>query len=240
MITRETISRQYIKGHGVEIGAFHNPFPLYGATIDYVDTKSREELRILFPEINFEATPVIDANIIDNGEILEKIKDETYDFLVSSHQLEHCMSPLTALENNLRVVKKGGHIFYAIPNKERTFDKERPTTTWEVFVDYLTRDIRNVRFKNITLMFPVLKEEWDQLVLNCYDEYFLNVDKIHNREERLRRGRESMENNNDIHFHTFTLDSAYEFFYRAKEEFKYQVVLFMDSGHEMFVVLKKL
>lgn len=235
MITRETISRQYIKGHGVEIGAFHNPFPLYGATIDYVDTKSIEELRVLFPEINFEATPVIDANIIDNGEILDKIKDETYDFLVSSHQLEHCMSPLTALENNLRVVKAGGIIFYAIPNKDKTFDKERPTTHWEVLLHFYHFDIRRFKYPN-----RFYKNAWTSMVLDCFDDYLLHVDKIQDREERLRIGRDRMEKNNDIHFHTFTLDSCREFFDRAKELFKYEVDTFMDAGHEIFVVLKKL
>jgi SAM-dependent methyltransferase len=233
MITRSDISKKYIRGHGIEIGAFHNPFPLqHGTTVTYVDTKTKEELRIAFPEINFETQFVVETDIIDDGEILGKIQNETYDFLISSHQLEHCISPLTALENQLRVVKKGGYLFYAIPNREKTFDKDRPTTSWGKLRDYYAYDFRRDRLND--------HGKWTLMILDCYDEYLLNVDKIQDREERLKIGMDRIAKGLDIHFHTFTPRSTYELFFLTNFISSYEVEFFMNSGHEIFIVLRKI
>jgi SAM-dependent methyltransferase len=236
MITRSTISQHYIKGHGVEIGAFHNPFPIHfnKCTIDYVDTKTKEELRLNFPEINFNTTFVVETNMIDDGEVLSKIKNETYDFLISSHQLEHCMSPITAIENQLRVVKKGGTLFYAIPNKYKTFDKNRPVTCFEKLEDHYAHDIR--------MKESYSQEEqayWETLIIDCYDEYLLNVDHMKDQSERRKIGKDRMDKKLDIHFHTFTPKSTYDFFYRLSIIYLFEIELFFNSDHEIFLVLKK-
>lgn len=241
MITRETISRNYIRGHGIDIGAFCNPFPVdYPTTIHYLDCKTVEEQKEILKDVDY--SKVVKPHIIDDGEILSTIKDETYDFLCSSHQLEHCISPLTALENQLRIVKRGSYLFYAIPNKEKTFDKDRPTTHFEKLHRYYLRDIRNTHNHPTSLynFYEDAKSTWNEMVLECYDEYLLNVDKIQDREERLKIGRDRMEKKLDIHFHTFTVDSTYDFFSRIRSQFGFEIELFYKNGHEIMVVIKKL
>lgn len=68
---------------------------------------------------------------------LSFIKDEAYEFIISSHCLEHTANPLKALKEWIRVIKKGGAILIVLPNKKITFDHKRPTTTFDHLVsDY--------------------------------------------------------------------------------------------------------
>ena len=59
---------------------------------------------------------------------LKQIKDEKYDFLISSHCLEHCAKTLNEW---LRIIKKGGVILLILPEKTYTFDHLRPITSFE-------------------------------------------------------------------------------------------------------------
>jgi SAM-dependent methyltransferase len=52
----------------------------------------------------------------------------TYDFVLSSHTLEHCANPLKALSEQLRVLKPGGLLVLVLPHMEATFDHRRPLT----------------------------------------------------------------------------------------------------------------
>lgn len=65
------------------------------------------------------------------------IKDESYDFLLSSNNLEHIANPLKALKEFVRVVKVGGNIVILVPNKKYTFDHAREDTSFEhILSDY--------------------------------------------------------------------------------------------------------
>jgi SAM-dependent methyltransferase len=53
-----------------------------------------------------------------DGALLESVKDESFDFLHSSHCLEHLDNPVIAMENWIRVVKKGGHLVILLPDED--------------------------------------------------------------------------------------------------------------------------
>jgi len=55
-------------------------------------------------------------------------KDSSVDFVVSSHLLEHISNPIKAILEWKRVLKKGGIIYSAVPNKKYTFDHKRKRT----------------------------------------------------------------------------------------------------------------
>jgi SAM-dependent methyltransferase len=59
---------------------------------------------------------------------LEAIADASYDFLLSSHMIEHTANPLKALGEWIRVVKPGGLFAIIVPHREGTFDHRRPVT----------------------------------------------------------------------------------------------------------------
>jgi ubiquinone/menaquinone biosynthesis C-methylase UbiE len=54
-----------------------------------------------------------------------------YDFLLSSHMLEHSANPIKALQEWRRVLKPRGSLIFLLPNKRWTFDHRRPVTTLE-------------------------------------------------------------------------------------------------------------
>jgi SAM-dependent methyltransferase len=60
---------------------------------------------------------------------LTGIADGSYDFLLSSHCLEHVANPLGALREWHRVTRPGGHLVLLLPDPARTFDHRRPITT---------------------------------------------------------------------------------------------------------------
>ncbi len=55
--------------------------------------------------------------------------DDAFDFLFSSHALEHCPDTLRVLENWCRVLRPGGLLILRLPHRDRTFDRDRPITT---------------------------------------------------------------------------------------------------------------
>ncbi len=175
-LNRYSIARHYLAGEGIEIGALHNPLPVEPGTarVKYVDRMPVEELYRQYPEL--KTLPLVPVDIVADGEKLETISDESQDFVIANHFIEHCQSPLLALENMLRVLRRDGIVFMAVPDKRYTFDKNRPVTT----VDHLLRDYyegplwsRHDHFR-----------EWVRLVENISDQeelekkvdHLLNID----------------------------------------------------------------
>jgi len=77
------------------------------------------------------------TQFISEGNDLKDIKDDTYDFVLSCHNLEHFANPLKALHEWKRITKKDGHLILVLHNKEKTFDHNRKVTTLEhVINDY--------------------------------------------------------------------------------------------------------
>ena len=71
---------------------------------------------------------------------MDSFEDESYDFVLASHVLEHVANPLRALRHWKRVVKRGGVILFVVPHKSRTFDVSRPFTTFEHLVEDFRKD----------------------------------------------------------------------------------------------------
>lgn len=68
---------------------------------------------------------------------LNNIVDESYDFVLSCHSLEHVANPLLALREWMRVLKPGGLINLILPDRRYTFDINRPYTTFKhLLADY--------------------------------------------------------------------------------------------------------
>lgn len=59
---------------------------------------------------------------------LTGVRDETYDFVLASHVLEHVANPLQALLEWKRVLRCDGLLLVIVPDKRGTFDHQRPYT----------------------------------------------------------------------------------------------------------------
>ncbi len=67
----------------------------------------------------------------------DSVPDNHYDFVFSSHVLEHSPNILYALKEQLRIVKKGGLVYAVIPDKNHTYDVLRQTVPLQVLVQRL-------------------------------------------------------------------------------------------------------
>ncbi|MBS1504915.1 MAG: class I SAM-dependent methyltransferase, partial [Bacteroidetes bacterium] len=81
---------------------------------------------------------------IQDGTDLSPVDSEQYDFVLSSHSLEHIANPLKALNEWLRVLKRGGILVLVLPDKRYTFDHRRPVTKFE----HLLQDFQNKTAEN--------------------------------------------------------------------------------------------
>jgi ubiquinone/menaquinone biosynthesis C-methylase UbiE len=130
-----------LHGQGIEIGPFEHPAKLpKNCSVEYCDVISTEEAKDLFPEVDHQNLVEID-HIIDldkNG--LSKFEKEKFDFVIINHVIEHLFNPIDTIINCYRILKKGGTLVMAIPDKKYTFDKERPLTTIESINKRLNRD----------------------------------------------------------------------------------------------------
>ena len=68
-----------------------------------------------------------------------EIRNEKYDFLLSSNCLEHIANPLKAIKEWTRIIKNMAYIFIIVPNKKSNFDHKRPFTKF----DHVLSDFKN-------------------------------------------------------------------------------------------------
>lgn len=108
---------------GVEIGAAsHNRFYLDAINVDRFagdDTVYKRQER----RMALRATPV---DVVACGDELP-FEDGCYDFVFSSHVIEHFPDPLKALYEWVRVARR--YVVVIAPHRDRTFDVDRPLTT---------------------------------------------------------------------------------------------------------------
>ena len=93
------ISR-YFRGTGIDIGAGTDPVSLY------------HELFPLMGKVRIWDIKDGDA------QVMEGVEDNTYDFVHSSHCIEHLHNPVIGLENWIRIVKPGGFVIVTVPDED--------------------------------------------------------------------------------------------------------------------------
>lgn len=90
----------YFVGNGIDIGGKPDPLGQYAGIFS-----------------KMESVRVWDIEDGD-AQFMAGVAQNTYDFLHSSHCLEHMNDPKQALENWIRIVKPGGHLIVTIPDED--------------------------------------------------------------------------------------------------------------------------
>jgi predicted SAM-dependent methyltransferase len=185
--------------------------------VRYVDHLTVDELRQHYPELADE--PLVDVDVVDDGERLATIGDSTQDFVIANHFLEHCEDPLGALGNMIRVLHPDGVLYLAVPDKRYTFDVDRPVTP----TDHLLRDH---------------KEGPEGSRRHHYEEWARLVDKA---EEPETHATALLERGYSIHFHAWTQAELLELLQTASRELglEFDIELMLKNGHEVIFVLRK-
>jgi predicted SAM-dependent methyltransferase len=215
---RREVAGRYLRGEGIEIGALHNPLDVpRSARVRYVDHLPVDLLREQYPELAH--LPLVDVDVVDDGERLSAVDDGTQDFVIANHFLEHCEDPIGALGNMVRVLRPGGVVYLAVPDKRYTFDAERPVTP----TAHLLRDHREGPEGSRRAHY----EEWARL-----------VDKA---EEPEAHATALLDRGYSIHFHAWTQTELLELLRAAADELDvdFDIELMLKNRQEVIFVLRK-
>ena len=205
----------HMKGKGLEIGAYIQPFPydINTTTMVYQDRFDTEYLKKMatgnphFPIENVAKVDVI-------GDAHEKhFENNCFDFIVNSHLFEHLYNPLLALKNWLLQLKDGGYLYIVIPDKNETFDSPRDVTS----VDHIIDDFKG----NITS--------------TSRDHYIDFYGKVHGVTDIDKY----CDNKDDFHVHTFTNDSVMDLFTRASLFLPFTIIDHKVEGINICILLRR-
>jgi SAM-dependent methyltransferase len=217
---RREISTRYLTGEGIEIGALHSPLEVPAkAKVRYVDRMSVNELREQYPEL--ADCQLVEVDIIDDGETLFSIADCSLDFVIANHMIEHCQNPIGTIEQHLRVLKSGGILYMAVPDKRYTFDVSRPVTSLE----HIIRDYTE-------------GPQWSKL--SHFEEWSRLVEKVP--EENLSASVQQLISiDYSIHFHVWTEVEFLEMLVYCQKDlqFPFKIELLKENGAEFILILKK-
>jgi SAM-dependent methyltransferase len=145
---RDTLCN-YLSGDGIELGACQSPLDLSAnprvSRVRYVDQHDKSGVLRLFPELWAEKDHIVETDVLCNvGDGLTPFADETVDFVVACHIIEHLPDPIFFLRECWRVLKPGGHLFLGAPDKYYFPDAKRPGTSLEHLLDEYARGVRHV------------------------------------------------------------------------------------------------
>jgi SAM-dependent methyltransferase len=120
----------YLRGlSGIEIGAAsHNRFYLDALNVDRYpgdDTAYKDQERRL-------ARRTAKVDVVAPGDELP-FDDDSYDFVFSSHVIEHFPDPIRALYEWVRIARR--YVVVIAPHRDRMFDADRPLSSAEELIE---------------------------------------------------------------------------------------------------------
>jgi len=130
---------------------------------------------------------MVPVSIHTSLEELNGIADESIDFLIACHVIEHTSNPIKAIRQAYSRLVHGGQLAMVVPDMQRTFDKERDLTE----LAHLIEDFRDPSRERDKLHY----QEFHKKAFKCPPDEFENVWK------------RNWEQRSDIHYHTWTYES---------------------------------
>ena len=145
--------------HGIEIGGptdefrgWHAPSRTYGllrplpiydrvASLDNCNFSSNTIWATHQQTYRFSPLRPPGEIIIAEGSDLLSVADHKYDFVLSSHNLEHFANPVKALKEWKRITRPRGSLILILPDHRRTFDHRRTPTPVEHMLDDFARNV---------------------------------------------------------------------------------------------------
>lgn len=195
---------RWLRGAGVEIGALNAPLDVPGdVEVRYVDRVPIEVLRRQYVELADQA--LVPVSVIGDAHDLSALADDSVDFVIANHLLEHLEDPVRGLCEMLRVIRPGGILYMALPDPRVTFDVDRDLTSVEHVID----EFRNGTHRTRQAHF----EEWvakAERHVEWMQEAGVDTGPA--------RVRELMDMDYSIHFHVWRPDTFLEFIVAAAHE----------------------
>jgi SAM-dependent methyltransferase len=168
---REFLSAE-LHGVGLEVGAGASPYPVpLRCTVLYGDRMSHEQLLAERYEGQEEAD-LVRPDMLTDFSALAGVADESLDFVIGCHVIEHVFDPIGSIVHAHRVLKPGGTLILVVPDKSRTFDRDRPVTKLEhLILDHKAPDSKRDYAHYEEFYSLAFKTEVDQLRLKADYEF---------------------------------------------------------------------
>lgn len=142
----ELVASQVVDRTGIEIGG---PSALFGKSYRYLpiyrhirlldncDFSPKTSWANHAEKFQFHTRKAPGRNIFADGSCLSMVADHSYDFVLSSHNLEHFANPVKALKEWQRIAVPRGLLILVLPNFRYTFDHRRqPTAVRHMLEDH--------------------------------------------------------------------------------------------------------
>jgi SAM-dependent methyltransferase len=203
---------RWLEGDGIEIGALHEPLHTPpAARVSYVDRLDERGLREHYPELAEKS--LVPVSVIASADDLSMFADCSLDFVIANHLLEHLEYPIKALLEFHRVLRPGGIVYMALPDRRLTFDQKREPTSIEHLLDEHRRGADATR--------------WDH-----YLDWSVNVDGKSG-QEATAHARRLLDKAYAIHFHVWTPDSFLDFLVAVRRELGLEFELLEFAAPEL-------
>jgi SAM-dependent methyltransferase len=214
--TRLTMSA-WLHGSGIEVGAGSQPYPV------------RDDLKVLYGDIRNEsglkkyfgdAMPLFGGDTKLDAQTFAGIPDQSVDFVITSHVIEHLFDPVGSIEQTMRIIKPGGTYLLAVPDMRFTFDQKRPETT----LDHVLRDYR---------------DGGEGTKIQAYEEIAQFVHG-HTPEEAQAYAPRNMAAGMDIHVHAWTHDGFQRLLENCARMFPLKIEAGIRNNNENIFALRRL
>jgi SAM-dependent methyltransferase len=208
------------KGMGVEIGALDKPFDL-DAQVIYLDRDSTDALKRQYAD-DPSVSEVRQVHVVWRDSRYPFFDDGAFDFVISSHVLEHVANPGRQIEEWLRIVRPGGIVYMVVPDKRHSFDRLREVTSIEHLMDEFERDVREID-----------RAHYADFHAKVVDDGGGGSERSEAEIDRAWRDQHS------IHVHTFTEDSLEQFLLALSERVRFELWHYEAQGLHLHCALRK-
>lgn len=131
------------KGVGLEFGPLNKPLVTKkDGDIRYVDVKDSEGMKAFIGDVGgYVSSEYVDIDYVWSGGSFREVvgPDIHFDYAIASHVIEHTPNMFGWLDDIASVLKVGGIVSLAIPDKRYTFDVMRDVTPPSTFIDNWVR-----------------------------------------------------------------------------------------------------
>lgn len=127
-----------INTYGLEIGPSFRPIApkKEGYKVKIIDYASAKELREKYVKHGIDGSEIEEVDYIWNGENFKDLMGKSvFDWILASHVIEHVPDLISFLKNCEDVLKPGGIINLAIPDKNFCFDHNRQHSSLSRIID---------------------------------------------------------------------------------------------------------
>jgi len=219
---RSAVAERFLTGQGVEVGAGDRPFPVpRHVRVFYGDIRDAASIQSYFKTMDVRSGIPIDAQTFCG------IANDSLDFVISAHVVEHLRDPIGSIVNAVRVLRPAGIHILVVPDMRFTFDRRRPETTVEhALLDYEDGGESTCR--------QGYEEHLKYVHPELTSQHYAEGEIKSQADESTRRWREF-----DIHFHAWTRDGFESLLAAAAHHAPFVVEQAVSVVNENIFVLRK-